>query len=50
MLACKLEWLYRACEEPEKNIPRYYRFLKKLPSLIKAERNKLKNNQIQQND
>jgi N-acetylglucosaminyldiphosphoundecaprenol N-acetyl-beta-D-mannosaminyltransferase len=42
MLACKLEWLYRACEEPKKNIPRYYRFLKELPHLMKEEKYKLK--------
>jgi N-acetylglucosaminyldiphosphoundecaprenol N-acetyl-beta-D-mannosaminyltransferase len=42
MLACKLEWLYRAYEEPKKNIPRYYHFLKKLPSLMKAELKKIK--------
>jgi N-acetylglucosaminyldiphosphoundecaprenol N-acetyl-beta-D-mannosaminyltransferase len=42
MLAHKLEWLYRAYEEPKKNIPRYCHFLKKLPFLIKEEKNKLK--------
>jgi N-acetylglucosaminyldiphosphoundecaprenol N-acetyl-beta-D-mannosaminyltransferase len=43
MLACKLEWLYRAYEEPKKNIPRYYHFLKKLPRLIKEEKIKIHN-------
>jgi N-acetylglucosaminyldiphosphoundecaprenol N-acetyl-beta-D-mannosaminyltransferase len=42
MLANKLEWLYRAYEDPKKNIPRYFNFLKKLPHLIKEEKNKLK--------
>ncbi|MDR0605595.1 MAG: WecB/TagA/CpsF family glycosyltransferase [Bacteroidales bacterium] len=42
MLANKLEWLYRAYEEPKKNVPRYYRFLKKLPYLMKEEKDKLK--------
>jgi N-acetylglucosaminyldiphosphoundecaprenol N-acetyl-beta-D-mannosaminyltransferase len=37
MRRCKLEWLYRALEEPKKNIPRYYRFLRKLPKLIWSE-------------
>ncbi|MDR2388505.1 MAG: WecB/TagA/CpsF family glycosyltransferase [Tannerellaceae bacterium] len=43
MLAGNLEWLYRACEEPRKNVPRYYRFLKELPRMIRKEKNKLKN-------
>lgn len=37
MLELKLEWLYRAFEEPKKNIPRYYRFIKILPKLISQE-------------
>lgn len=41
MLASKLEWLYRAYEDPRKNIPRYYHFLKELPRLIREERKKL---------
>ncbi|MDR2809435.1 MAG: WecB/TagA/CpsF family glycosyltransferase [Tannerellaceae bacterium] len=43
MRAVSLEWLYRACEEPRKNIPRYYGFLKELPHLIREEKKKLKN-------
>jgi N-acetylglucosaminyldiphosphoundecaprenol N-acetyl-beta-D-mannosaminyltransferase len=43
MLTVKMEWLYRAYEEPRKNIPRYYHFLQELPHLIKEEKNKLKN-------
>lgn len=37
MLALRLEWLYRAFEEPKKNIPRYFNFLKILPRLICEE-------------
>lgn len=37
MLKLRLEWLYRAFEEPKKNVPRYWNFLKKLPALIKEE-------------
>jgi len=33
----RLEWLYRAFEEPKKNIPRYYNFIRILPRLIKQE-------------
>jgi N-acetylglucosaminyldiphosphoundecaprenol N-acetyl-beta-D-mannosaminyltransferase len=44
MLAANLEWLYRACEEPRKNIPRYYHFLRALPHLIREEKKKLRNN------
>lgn len=40
MLASNLEWLYRSYEDPRKNIPRYYHFLKELPRLIKEEKNK----------
>lgn len=40
MLRLHLEWLYRAFEEPKKNIPRYFNFLKILPKLIKEERSK----------
>lgn len=29
-----LEWLYRAYNEPRKNVPRYWRFIKILPKLI----------------
>lgn len=38
MLALRLEWLYRALEEPKKNVPRYFNFLKILPKLIREER------------
>jgi N-acetylglucosaminyldiphosphoundecaprenol N-acetyl-beta-D-mannosaminyltransferase len=34
MLKLNLEWLYRAFEEPKKNIPRYWNFIKILPILI----------------
>ncbi|MEL7588488.1 MAG: WecB/TagA/CpsF family glycosyltransferase [Prolixibacteraceae bacterium] len=34
----RLEWLYRAFEEPQKNIPRYWNFIKILPFLVKEER------------
>lgn len=34
MRRMKLEWLYRAFEEPKKNVPRYWRFIKILPRLI----------------
>lgn len=37
MLNLRLEWLYRAFEEPKKNIPRYYNFLKLLPRLVSSE-------------
>ena len=43
MLRMRLEWLYRAFEEPQKNIPRYWGFIKILPSLIMEERRKVKN-------
>ncbi|MFZ4455719.1 MAG: WecB/TagA/CpsF family glycosyltransferase [Bacteroidales bacterium] len=33
----RLEWLYRAFEEPKKNIPRYMRFISVLPRLIYKE-------------
>lgn len=39
-LNLKLEWLYRAFEEPKKNIPRYWNFVKLLPFLINNEKNK----------
>ncbi|GAB6011850.1 WecB/TagA/CpsF family glycosyltransferase [Viscerimonas tarda] len=38
----KLEWLYRAVEEPKKNIPRYWNFIKILPSLILKEKQHIK--------
>ncbi len=34
----RLEWLYRALEEPKKNIPRYWNFIKLLPGLFIRER------------
>jgi N-acetylglucosaminyldiphosphoundecaprenol N-acetyl-beta-D-mannosaminyltransferase len=37
MLKLKMEWLYRAIEEPKKNIPRYWGFIKILPKLIFQE-------------
>ena len=42
MLNLRLEWLYRACEEPKKNIPRYWGFIKILPRLIWEERKLVK--------
>jgi len=30
----RLEWLYRAFEEPQKNVPRYWNFIKLLPQLM----------------
>ena len=42
MLILRLEWLYRAFEEPKKNIPRYWRFIKLLPVLIHKEKKQLK--------
>jgi N-acetylglucosaminyldiphosphoundecaprenol N-acetyl-beta-D-mannosaminyltransferase len=44
MRRLKLEWLYRAFEEPKKNVPRYWRFIKILPGLIYAESKKAKLN------
>lgn len=38
----KMEWLYRAFEDPKKNVPRYWGFIKILPFLISREY-KLKN-------
>ena len=38
MLALRLEWLHRALEQPKKNIPRYWNFIKSLPKLIRNER------------
>ena len=43
MLALRLEWLHRALEQPKKNIPRYWNFIKILPKLIINEKNMLKN-------
>lgn len=41
MLKLRLEWLYRAFEEPKKNVPRYTRFIKILPRLIAQEKKTL---------
>ena len=38
MLKLRLEWLYRAFNEPQKNIPRYWGFIKILPKLFINER------------
>lgn len=38
MRALRLEWLYRAFEEPRKNIPRYWNFIRILPKLIYREK------------
>ena len=40
MLKIHLEWLYRAIEEPKKNIPRYWKFIKILPGLVYEEKKK----------
>lgn len=42
MLALKLEWLHRAFEQPKKNVPRYWNFIKTLPRLIREERKYVK--------
>jgi N-acetylglucosaminyldiphosphoundecaprenol N-acetyl-beta-D-mannosaminyltransferase len=34
MRKTRMEWLYRAIEEPKKNIPRYWNFLRILPLLL----------------
>ena len=44
MLNLHLEWLYRALEEPKKNIPRYWRFIKHLPEMIREEKAKISTN------
>ena len=44
MLKLRLEWLYRAFNEPKKNIPRYWNFVKILPRLIREEKQKVKLN------
>jgi len=40
MRKMRLEWLYRAFEEPRKNIPRYWNFIRILPGLLLSERKK----------
>jgi len=42
MLDMRLEWLHRALEQPKKNIPRYWAFIKILPRLIREERRKVR--------
>ena len=42
MLRMRLEWLYRAFNEPKKNVPRYWNFIKILPRLVREEKSKLK--------
>lgn len=42
MLRLRLEWLHRAFEQPKKNIPRYWRFIKILPGLVRDEKAKVK--------
>ncbi|MBA4850532.1 WecB/TagA/CpsF family glycosyltransferase [Emticicia sp. BO119] len=37
MRRIKMEWLYRAFEDPKKNVPRYWGFIKILPYLIIGE-------------
>lgn len=43
MLNLRLEWLHRALEQPKKNVPRYWNFIKALPRLIREEKRKVKN-------
>jgi N-acetylglucosaminyldiphosphoundecaprenol N-acetyl-beta-D-mannosaminyltransferase len=42
-----LEWLYRAYEEPKKNIPRYLRFLSIFPRLLIDEIRKSKRKEFE---
>ena len=46
MLKLRLEWLYRAFNEPKKNVPRYWNFIKILPRLIREERRKVKQHNV----
>lgn len=46
MLNLRLEWLHRALEQPQKNIPRYWNFVKILPRLIWEERKKVKRGEV----
>lgn len=41
MLQLAMEWLYRAYEEPKKNIPRYIGFIRILPKLVYKEIKKI---------
>lgn len=43
MRRLKLEWLYRAFEEPKKNVPRYWNFLRQMPKLVAGERRAARN-------
>ena len=40
MLKLRLEWLHRAFEQPKKNVPRYWNFIKILPILAFGEKSK----------
>lgn len=46
MLNLRLEWLHRALEQPKKNIPRYWNFIKILPRLIRDERRKVRKHEM----
>ncbi len=41
MLKLRLEWLHRAFEQPKKNIPRYWNFIKNLPRLVIEEKRRI---------
>jgi N-acetylglucosaminyldiphosphoundecaprenol N-acetyl-beta-D-mannosaminyltransferase len=45
MLRNRLEWLHRAIEEPNKNIPRYWKFIKSLPKMVVNELKYIKSKQ-----
>lgn len=47
MLKLRLEWLFRAFNEPKKNIPRYWGFIKILPQLIVNEKKIARKKQVQ---
>ena len=47
MLKLRLEWLFRAFNEPKKNIPRYWGFIKILPLLIVNEKKIARKKQVQ---
>lgn len=42
MLKLRLEWLHRAFEQPKKNVPRYWNFIKNLPRLIIEEKRRVR--------
>lgn len=48
MRRLRLEWLHRAFEEPSKNIPRYWGFIRILPRLIREERIRYQQNHSSQ--